>query len=196
MDLDDDGRVAPRELPPRQRGERLVRALGEYRVGRPVAQLAGDAGGQRAVEQRPVERGHGGAALERERAVAGRRVARRGGENAQREPLLERRELPLERPVQRKPVASAPDHEDARLHGSRSPTIACTIRRRIRGSASSSTDGAAAAERRAKRVVVDEAVDGGGDRGDVARRDEQAVLPVANDLRDSAHRRRDHRRSP
>ena len=76
------------------------------------------------------------------------------------------------------------------------PTIACTIRRRIRGSASSSTDGAAAAASDARSAVVaDEALDRGGDRGDVARRHEQAVLPVADDLRDPADRRRDHRRS-
>ena len=55
MDLDDDRGVAPRQLPPRERGERLVRALGEDRVRRPVPQLARDADGERAVEQRAVE---------------------------------------------------------------------------------------------------------------------------------------------
>ena len=98
VDLDDDRRVAPRKRSARERGECLVRALGEDRVGGPVAQLPRDPGRERAVEARSVERGDGGATLEGERPVAGRRPAGCGSEDAEREPLLERGELPLEGP--------------------------------------------------------------------------------------------------
>src|SRR6185436_1299945 len=142
VDLDDDRRVAPRKRSARERRECLVRALGEDRVGGPVAQLPRDPDGERAVEARSVERGDGGATLEGERPVAGRRPVWCGSEDAEREPLLERRELPLEGPVQREPVARAPDHQNPWLHPW-SATIVCTIRRRIRGSASASTEAAA-----------------------------------------------------
>ena len=90
---------------PAKRGERLVRALGEDRVGALAPELARDPERQRAVERRPVERRDRGAALERERVVPVRRVARRGTEHAQAETAAERVELLRERRVERKPVA-------------------------------------------------------------------------------------------
>ena len=143
VDLDDDGRVAPGEPAACERPERLVRALRQDRVRWSPAQLACDPERQRAVEPRPVERRQSSAALEQERRVPVGRTPRRGREDTKVESFAERVELPLERRAQRNRVPRAADHEDARLHSSSS--IACTIRRRIRGSASSSTDGLAAA---------------------------------------------------
>ena len=174
-----------------------MRALGEDRVRPERAQLARDAERQSARRKRRP-RAPGGARPRRARSVASppRAVARRRREHAEVELVAERVELALRAtPIERQRVARAPDHQ-RRAASRRRPrlTSACSIRpSRIRGSASS-LDGRR--RRRGERArspsSADDALDRGRERGGVAGRHEQAVLAVADDLRE---RRRPRSRS-
>ena len=195
VDLDDDGGVTAGERPTRERRERLVGALREDRIRRMPPELARDPHRQRSVEHGPVERRDRRPALERERAVAGRAVSRRGREHPEVEPLLERVELARERCAERQAVPRPPDHQHPGLHRPASSMIR-TIRSSTRASAEvGHRVGGLGGERRAKSLVAGEPADRRRDRLDVAGRDEQAVLLVVDDLRDAADRGRDDGRS-
>jgi hypothetical protein len=106
--------IGVRQRPAEERERGLVGPLDEHRVRPEAAQLAGDPPRQERVEEHALERPAECRCEDEARVGAG---ADAGAEDAHVEELRERVEAAGERLVERKAVAAAGDHQQARSRG-------------------------------------------------------------------------------
>jgi hypothetical protein len=172
VDLDDHGDAAAGG---EHRGG-LVRALDEHRVRPEVLELAPHEPGQGRPEPHSLQRGPRG--HEAEGLVTRRRALPGGGEHAHVQLGAERVELPAQPALEGQPVPR-PAHDQ---HAG--PHAATPLGRGSRRSR----------QPLAQVGVVEEAADRPGQGLRVARRDQQAVLPVGDDLAHAADVGRDRGR--